>query len=640
MLVEAEKPRPSHPYNALIRGERRQRIRKYITHTRPFGPVDSSDVNTADTAEMQELFDRNNNIYRTLESHTSVLIGRKGSGKTAYLRSTFLDAQAGPLEVVQLRTASTFLEVLKALNKELGAVYFVEVIADIWETLLMCGALSDVVAKYGRTDSALRPAADYLGKLGVNTDAPRSADDVLWTVVRTLASRKDDNVVGNLAAVIRDVAGTSYAVATSAVADFLDRTDRNVVILLDSLDEYSLDTTEVERAISGLLKCVGRFPARFERIHLRFCLPAELYHRFMQVSSNPAKDFQRCLVLRWRPQELIAIAAHRLKIYLREHHPRFYAERRLAEAEPDERKSAERILYSVLPPTITNARGSVEDTLVYLMRHTQLLPRHLLMYLNRICDRANLQDRTNAPVVCADDLLAGVHETEETIVQELFGAYKPTYPRARQVCEACLPELPQSFPQGALHKVFNRHGKAKMHSDDFAEFRKLLVEIGAVGKCLGKTERYVEGEFQYTLPNQLSISVAEELCLHPMFMRVFNGPHRLEQGPGRPAARLPHHGQGFSRAVVRLCAPRTASSAPDELEMRHVRRCNRAHELEPVQVAADALEQSLAAAEQHRHEMDLHLVHEPRRKILLSNFRSTRERNILAAGGSSRLFQR
>lgn len=532
MAVQTSTRPSSGPYNPLVYGERRRRIRKYITHTRPFGPIDSSDVSTTDTEEMQELFDRNNNIYRTLESHTSVLIGRKGSGKTAYLRSTFLDAQPGSIEVVQLRTASTFLEVIKALNKELGAVYFVEVIADIWETLLMCGALSDVVGKYLSKDPALRPAADYLGKLGVNIEAPRTADDVLWTVVRTLSSRKNDNFVGNLAAVIRDVAGTSYTGAKAAVEDFLERTDRNVVILLDSLDEYSLDTAEVERAISGLLKCVGRFPAKFDRIHLRFCLPAELYHRFQQVSANPAKDFQRSLILRWRPQELISIAAHRLKIYLREHHPLFYAERQLLQAEPDERKSAERILYSVLPPKLVNARGAEEDTLVYLMRHTQLLPRHLLMYLNRIFDRSNLQDRPNAPSVSAGDLLDGVHETEETIIQELFGAYKPIYPRARQVCEACLPELPQSFPQGALHKVFNRHGKAKMYSDDFVEFRKLLVEIGALGKCLGTTERYVEGEFQYTVPNQLSISVEEELCVHPMFMRVFNGPRRMAQHEG------------------------------------------------------------------------------------------------------------
>jgi hypothetical protein len=522
---------PTLPYNPLVSGERRVRIRKYITHSRPFGPVDSSAVNTADTAEMQELFDRNNVIYRTLQGDTSILIGRKGSGKTAYLRSTFLEAQRGSMEVVQLRTANTFLEVLKALNKELASTFFVEVVADIWETLLVCGALSELVAKYGRSDPSLRPVADYLGKLGVNLEQPRTADDVLWTVVRSLASRKDDNTFGTLAAVIHDVAGTSYSKAVLAVTEFLQRTNRNVVVLLDSLDEYNLDTSEVERAISGLLKCVGRFPSRFDRIHLRFCLPAELHHRFMQVSSNPAKDFQQCLILSWHPKELIAIAAHRLKIYLREHHPLFYQERQLADADPDERKSAERILYSILPATISNSRGAVEDTLVYLLRHTQLLPRQLLMYLNRICDRANLKLRINDPVATADHVLGGIHQTEETLIQELFGAYKPIYPRAREVCQACLPELPQKFEQGLLHKIFNRHGKSKMHSDDFTEFRRMLVEIGAIGKCVAETERYLEAEFEYTVPNQLSLSVEEELCLHPMFMRVFSGARTKQQGP-------------------------------------------------------------------------------------------------------------
>jgi hypothetical protein len=481
---------------------------------------------------MQELFDRNNVIYRALGGDVSMLIGRKGSGKTAYLRSTFVDGATGALDVVQLRTANTFLEVLKALNNELGSTFFAEVVADIWETLLVCGALSELIAKYGRTHSSLRPIADYLGKLGVNVDQPRTADDVLWTVVRTLASRKDDNTFGTLAAVIRDVAGTSFSKATAVANEFLEKSGRNVVVLLDSLDEYSLETEEVERAIAGLLKCVGRFPSVFGRIHLRFCLPAELLHRFKVISTNPAKDFQQCLILRWIPQELISIAAQRLKIYLREHHPLFYREQQLETAEAEDRKSAERILYSILPSTVINGRGAPEDTLVYLMRHTQLLPRHLLMYLNRICERANLQDCVNEPVVTTDHVLGGVHQVEETLVQELFGAYRPIYPLARQVCEACLPELPQKFPNGVLHKVFNRHGKAKMHSDDFGEFRRMLVAIGAIGKCVAETERYVEGEFEYTASDKLSISVQDELCLHPMFMRVFDGLHqRREKGP-------------------------------------------------------------------------------------------------------------
>ena len=41
------------------------------------------------------------------------------------------------------------------------------------------------------------------------------------------------------------------------------------------------------------------------------------------------------------------------------------------------------------------------------------------------------------------------------------------------------------------------------------------------------------------------------------------------------------------------------------------------HELEPVQVVAEPLEQPLPAPEQRRDEVDLHLVHRARRQILL-----------------------
>jgi hypothetical protein len=70
-----------------------------------------------------------------------------------------------------------------------------------------------------------------------------------------------------------------------------------------------------------------------------------------------------------------------------------------------------------------------------------------------------------------------------------------------------------------------------MQSDEFSDFRKMLLEIGAIGKCVDRTDRYIEGEFQYTLPSKLSISVEEELCVHPMFMRVFSGSRGRQSGP-------------------------------------------------------------------------------------------------------------
>ena len=72
-----------------------------------------------------------------------------------------------------------------------------------------------------------------------------------------------------------------------------------------------------------------------------------------------------------------------------------------------------------------------------------------------------------------------------------------------------------------------------------------------------------------------------------------------------------------------------SQSAPCELEVRHVWRDDRSDELEPVEIVADALKQPLAAGEERRDQVDLHLVDEAGREILLRRLRSTRERHIL-----------
>jgi hypothetical protein len=51
-----------------------------------------------------------------------------------------------------------------------------------------------------------------------------------------------------------------------------------------------------------------------------------------------------------------------------------------------------------------------------------------------------------------------------------------------------------------------------------------LLEIGAVGRVVdeGQMDRYIVGEFEYTLPHKLSTSTDDLLCLHPCFCQVFS----------------------------------------------------------------------------------------------------------------------
>jgi hypothetical protein len=64
-------------------------IRPYITKDEPFGPIDSIDIESNDVKAIQYLFEKHNWIYKNLRNRPSIIMGRRGAGKTHYLRSVF-----------------------------------------------------------------------------------------------------------------------------------------------------------------------------------------------------------------------------------------------------------------------------------------------------------------------------------------------------------------------------------------------------------------------------------------------------------------------------------------------------------------------------------------------------------------------
>ena len=119
---------------------------------------------------------------------------------------------------------------------------------------------------------------------------------------------------------------------------------------------------------------------------------------------------------------------------------------------------------------------------------------------------------------------------EELLVTEIFTAYGSVHPSARDACRRLIPELPIAFSEGYLHQRYNRTGIRKNTGLAYPELKEMLVEIGCLGRVIDRTDRYVEGEFDYTLPTPLFPSAEDDLCLHPLFANVFHA--RRAPGPG------------------------------------------------------------------------------------------------------------
>ena len=215
----------------------------------------------------------------------------------------------------------------------------------------------------------------YLEKVGIREND--TVDDVLWKIANLFDEILKGDPRDGISEILRRFDRVTFDDAKSVVLDALKSSKKSFVILMDSLDDFRLDIDSVSHSLQGLLKFVGSMNKPRDVVDIRFCLPSELFRRIIKISSNPNKDFRRALKIQWTASELVLIGAQRLMYYLALYYPDFL--RSMQPLDLTKRADALMLFNKVLPEKITNQAGFQEETMSYILRHTQLLPRHFLM---------------------------------------------------------------------------------------------------------------------------------------------------------------------------------------------------------------------------------------------------------------------
>jgi len=257
-------------------------------------------------------------------------------------------------------------------------------------------------------------------------------------------------------------------------------------------------------------------------------LPLKAIENYQVVNNIPIgiasnKDFHRSLKLQWTASELILIGAQRLAIYLELYYPNYLNQLYLLDL--TKRGDGLRLFHTVLPKTITNPAGFSEGTISYIIRHTQLLPRHFLLSLNAIFKREEGTQTLPPFPISENKIINSIYQTKKRIVNEIFVAFKSIHPSAEEVCKRCIPELESKFSVNELDKVYIQCGKAVFDGDNLFDFQRMLLEIGAIGRVIPSkaTEIYIQGDFEYSVSHEIVVSHDDELCIHPLFSGIFGG---------------------------------------------------------------------------------------------------------------------
>jgi serine/threonine protein kinase len=516
-------------------------LEDYINETAPFGPIAMDEI--LDAAIYRDLYDSDNRIHaEIMQRNPSFIVGRRGAGKTALMRVPLLD----PTNVlVEFKSSDLFAQVLacvEALERRGGRI-FANQIGDIWEGVVWTGLCLATLRAAEANDMPhpeLRTVQRYVAGYG-EADA-LSVDRVAAEHCRKIGEAATLRGLTTIGLEVTS-GGVALMDAKAACQLLLESSGLHPVVLIDSMEDLHAEVYTLARVLAGLFGFIGRIDRAPQRdVQLRLCYPSELWSKLSDFAANPLKDAENHIMLFWHARELIKIAGHRLSLYMGLYHPETLQELFGREGyNPKSFEDARLILGAVLPREIVNQFGQVEITLAYILRHTQLLPRHLLRILNGIM-RRNREDGDGNPLtVEASAVTDGMNRVKELLVTEIFTAYSAAHPAAREICRRVIPELGAVFAEGELHRTYNQTGIRKASGMEYFDFKEMLLEIGCLGRVVGYTDRYVEGEFDYTLPTPLFPATEDDLCLHPLFSWLF----QAKQNAGdQSSVRLPVYPYG------------------------------------------------------------------------------------------------
>lgn len=497
-------------------------MKSYITRSKPFGPISTDDIREHKVVEA--LFDRSPELHEriTLEN-PAFLIGRRGSGKTAFLRAV---NESGGI-VIELDTAKVLSSVTRTLDilSKKGEPLFVEDIVRVWDAAFL-SALTEYVA----TGKCKLPR-DNLQRsyqFGSFPDVAQDKSDSILTQylfhVRTEANRLGD--WPSLDFLLESVSLNTISLG-SVRAEFeaaIPAADCDIRFHLDSLEEYAqtLPTARDDsriRALQGLFSIAGHLSAASEPLYkLRISVPAELWNVLSDLASNPTKDFQHSISLHWNGSELIHLAALRLQRFLNIYYPTV-ASRLHALRYPSRNRWrwSQEFLRHFLPEMIVNDFRQQERCIPYILRHTQMLPRHFLEILNAIFSTYDFTIDSYRRV-SAEEVKKGIKNSEQRIVQGINKAYVLPYPKLDSVCDRVIRHLPLSFEYGLLHRIRNQEAK----DISFDEVLRMLIESGAIGRVTKESTTYIEGEFEYLVEHKVLVTEIDTLCLHPLFAEIYD----------------------------------------------------------------------------------------------------------------------
>lgn len=490
----------------------------------PFGEADcESEIKLLKQEYKEYFFYETRFNHLALDPNVFLIVGRRGSGKTALSQFFSFQKQLRNTIAIDVDEPVAFEHMLEKVAKL--AIQSREVaipkIAKIWDFLIWLIIFRELQDQ----DLRIRAACIFGDQNGKVANFIRHALNAL--VKRFLDTEED--LLSELEAIVSDER------ITAGKAAVLDLTRRQpVIVAIDTLENYAINDDLMMRTTAALIQCSSEFNRDHARsgLHLKIFLMAEIFPYLKEeVILNTLKFVRHEVHLHWRPKDLMRLISWRFHHYLRA----------VGQLSPesinikwdDYNEVREKMWNPYFGNSLKNGNGLSELTFPYVLRHTQMRPRQLIVLCNAIAARA-IQERS-FPLFHPDMIVKAVAEGESALAEEVLNSYSSVYPKVGRIVEA-LSGLPMIFKGNELDK------RAPLTASEWPPgeysplaFRQLIAELGIVGRVrqIDQKSGFVEADFEYSSKSRLPLMVTDYCVIHPMFYQRLNInlTHRLRVYP-------------------------------------------------------------------------------------------------------------
>lgn len=488
------------------------------------------------------LFDgHSKHLYEKFGQRPSIILGRRGAGKSSYLNHLAQKKNIIPIPIKIwdfIDIVESQVEAILKRQKSIDA----EKVADIWHLILITITCMKAASLSIENESVKQLVSAFPVERGSKNLFLKAAHLITKKLRETYSGLDDKFEIELCMEAISSTMNTLDEIEAS-LSDLLIDQNKVIILMLDNperltrpeMEGLSLRSQDAprERTISGLLNLCGRINKGNEGVQIRLCIPSEQFFYLKKVSDSKKKDFNSTQLLHWRSHEILSMAAHRYLTLLTVH-KELRSEsnyKTLLKHKIYTRDGSKNFWIDIFEGKIVNGRTTNETPVVYLLRHSQLLPRQFLDFLNKVITISLGSGNRDLCFIESMHLKEAVEAVEYEISFEVIDAYSYSYPEANDMFDQVLPKLPilttakqlkDTIYKGSGAKGVQQQHQAHPQVTLGAErFLRMLIETGVYGKVCHEPKEnsrgYIEAEFEYTINGVLKVDTDDQLAMHPLF---------------------------------------------------------------------------------------------------------------------------